>query len=99
MHCYLDDMCYGLLTIKDNCTISYGVYFACHGKGQKHLPITIEEGAYVGMRASIISKNNSGNGVVIGKNAVVGACTLVNKNIPDNATAIGIPCRIIQNEE
>lgn len=98
MRCYLDDMCYDLLTVKDNCTISYGVYFACHGKNQKHLPITIEEGAYVGMRASIISKNSTGEGVVIGKNAVVGACTLVNKNVPDNATAVGIPCRIIENE-
>ena len=27
MRCYLDDMCYDLLTIKDNCTISYGVFF------------------------------------------------------------------------
>ena len=57
MRCYLDDMCYDLLRIGDNVTISYGVYFACHGKGQEHLPITIDDGAYIGMRASIISKN------------------------------------------
>lgn len=58
MKCYLDDMCYDLLTIGNNVTISYGVYFACHGKNQGHYPITIEDGAYVGMRANIISKNN-----------------------------------------
>lgn len=57
MKCYLDDMCYNLLTIGNNVTISYGVFFACHGKNQEHLPITVDEGAYIGMRASIISKN------------------------------------------
>ena len=36
------------------------------------------------------------NGVTIGENAVVGACTLVNKDIPDGATAVGVPCRIIE---
>lgn len=57
MKCYLDDMCYDLITIGNNVTISYGVYFACHGKGQGHYPITIEDGVYIGMRASLISKN------------------------------------------
>lgn len=55
--CYLDDMCYNLLTIGNDVIISYGVYFACHGKGQEHLPITVDDGAYIGMRASIISRN------------------------------------------
>ena len=40
MKCYLDDMCYDLLEIGNNVTISYGVYFACHGKGQGFSPIT-----------------------------------------------------------
>lgn len=57
MRCYLDDMCYDMVEIEDNVTISYGVYFACHGKNQEHLPITIMKGAYIGMRATIISKN------------------------------------------
>lgn len=60
MKCYLEDMCYDLLTIGNNMTISYGVYFTCHGKNQGHYPITVEDGAYVGMRANIISKNSSG---------------------------------------
>ncbi len=100
MRCYLDDMCYDLLTIGDNVIISYGVYFACHGRNQGHYPITVEDGAYVGMRASIISKNTSGGeiteGVTIGKHAVVGACTLVNQNVPENAIAVGVPCKIIE---
>ncbi len=103
MRCYLDDMCYDLLTIGNNVTISYGVFFACHGRNQKHLPITIQDNAYIGMRANIISKNSSTSesvidklGVTVGEHAVVGACTLVNKNVPAYATAVGVPCRIIK---
>ena len=62
MHCYLDDLCYDLMTIGSNVTISYGVYFACHGRKQGHYPITIQDGAYIGMRASIISKTYGGGG-------------------------------------
>lgn len=100
MKCYLDDMCYDLLKIGSNVTISYGVYFACHGKNQGHYPIMIDEGAYVGMRASIISKNvkNCGGGVHIYPNAIVGACALVNQDVPEGATAVGIPCRIIESQ-
>ncbi len=94
MRCYLDDMCYKLLTIGNNVTISYGVYFACHGKNQDHLPITIEDNVYVGMRASIISKSTIGGGIVLHSNCIIGACTLVNKTVPSNTTAVGIPCKI-----
>lgn len=34
MKCYLDDVCYDLMNIGNNVTISYGVYFACHGKNR-----------------------------------------------------------------
>ncbi|MBR3933197.1 MAG: acyltransferase [Clostridia bacterium] len=97
MRCYLDDMCHKELIIGNNVTISYGVFFACHGKGQKHLPIVIKDGAYIGMRANLISHNsNPEEGITVGEGAVIGACTLVNKNIPDGATAYGVPCKIKQ---
>lgn len=38
-------------------------------------------------------------GVIIGENAIVGACTLVNKDVPDGATAVGVPCRIVLREK
>ena len=102
MHCYLDDLCYDKLTTGNNVTISYGTYFACHGRHQDHYPITIKDGTYIGMKASIISKNVEGDdtpeGVVIGNNAIIGACALVNCNVPDGATAVGVPCRIIKKE-
>ena len=94
MRCYLDDLCYDKIEIGNNVTVSYGVYFACHGHKQDHCKVIIKDGAYIGMRASIIAKND----VIIGENAMVGACSLVNKSIPDNCTAVGIPCRIVQKE-
>ena len=100
MHSYMDDVCAECIRIGDNVTISYGVYFACHGKNQIHLPIIIENGAYIGMRAAVISKNRKEGekGVIIGKDAIVGACSLVNCHIPEKATAVGIPCRILEKQ-
>lgn len=101
MRCYLDDMCYDLLSIGANCIISYGVFFACHGRNQEHLPISVEDGAYIGMRSSVISKNadKSIRGVTIGRNAVVGACSLVNRDVPSGATVVGAPCHIVSKRE
>lgn len=93
MKCYLDDLCYDKITIEDNVVISYGVYFSCHGRKQAHTTIIIKKGAYIGMRANIISGKN---GVIIGENAIIGTGSLVNKNVPDNVTAVGVPIRILE---
>ena len=37
-------------------------------------------------------------GVTIGENATVGACSFVNKNIPDNAVAFGTPVKIAETK-
>ena len=91
MRCYLDDMCYDKILIEDGVTISYGVYFACHGRKQDHHSIILRKNSYIGMRASIIAKDD----IEIGENAIVGACSLVNKSVPANAVSVGIPNRII----
>lgn len=98
MRCYLDDLSYKYMSIGNNCTISYGVFFACHGRKQANRPITICDGVYIGMRSNIISKGESIDGITIGCNAVIGAATLVNKSIPEGATAVGVPCRIIKEK-
>ena len=96
MRCYLDDLEPHMLSIEDNVVISYGVFFACHGRHQTHMPITIKQGAYIGMRANILSGKT---GITIGEKAVVGAGTLVNRDVPAGATAVGVPCRIIEKAE
>ena len=95
MHCYLDDLCYDKMEIGKKVIISYGVYFACHGRKQGHNRITIKDGAYIGMRASIVAPKGD---VEIGEKAIIGAMTLVNKSVPAGATAVGVPCRIIEKK-
>ena len=96
MKCYMDDVDPAMTTIEDNVTISYGTYFAVHGLDQAHTPIRIEEQAYIGMRCTILSGRN---GVVIGRRAVIGAGSLVNRSVPDDAVAAGCPIRIIKRHE
>ena len=91
MKCYMDDVAVNMTVIEDNVTISYGCYFACHGKGQTHTPILIKEGAYIGMRCNILSGRK---GITIGENSILGAGSLVNKNVPEDTIAIGIPIKI-----
>jgi len=93
MKCYFDDLCVDRIVIGNNVTISYGVYFACHGRKQGHNKIIIKDGAYIGMRTSITARAD----ITIGENAVIGASSLVNKSIPDEVTAVGVPCKVISN--
>lgn len=91
MKCYFDDLCVDKMEIGNNVIISYGVYFACHGRKQGHNRVVIRDGAYIGMRTSITARND----IEIGKGAVIGAMALVNKSIPAGKTAVGVPCRVI----
>ena len=84
------------MEIGKNVTISYGVYFACHGRKQEHNRIVIRDRAYIGMRASVVAPKGD---VVIGEKAIVGAQTLVNKSIPAGRVAVGVPCRIIEKKD
>lgn len=92
MKCYLDDLEPKNTIIEDNVTISYGCYFALHGIGQSHSYIHLKKGSYIGMRATIISGTE---GICIGKNSIIGAASLVNKSIPDNVVAVGVPASIL----
>jgi len=94
MKCYLDDVVPENLIIEDNVTISYGCYFACHGKGQSRTKIIIRKGAYIGMRVNIISGKK---GIIIGKNSIIGAGSLVNKSVKENDIVAGVPIKSIKN--
>ncbi len=94
MKCYMDDVDPSKTVIEDNVTISYGTYFACHGKGQGHTSIWIKKRAYIGMRCNILSGKE---GISIGECSIVGAGSLVNRDIPSNTTAVGVPIKILGN--
>jgi acetyltransferase-like isoleucine patch superfamily enzyme len=92
MRCYLDDTDPAKTVVEDNVGISYGCYFACHGKGQERTQIIIREGTYIGTRAIVISGKT---GVVIGRNCIVSAGALVHQSIPDGYIAAAVPARMM----
>ena len=52
-------------------------------------PVTLKKGCRIGSHSVVMP------GVTIGENAIVGALSFVNKDIPDNRTAFGVPVKII----
>ena len=38
-------------------------------------------------------------GVTVGENSIVGACSLVNQDVPDNVIAVGVPTKVIKKIE
>ena len=59
-------------------------------KAQFNLPIVIEKNVWIGAGAIILP------GVTIGENSVIGAGSIVTKNIPKNVLAYGSPCKVIR---
>jgi len=55
-----------------------------------NLPIEIKKNAFIGAHTTILK------GVIIGENAIVGACSLIAKDIPSNEIWAGNPARLIK---
>jgi len=97
-------ICEGV-TIGDNVFIGHGVTFindaypratTAKGKLQDEKDWTVEptrvrSGASIGSGATILSR------VVIGENALVGAGSVVTRDVPDNAIVAGNPARLLRS--
>lgn len=55
----------------------------------KVVPVNIGQHVFIGMNSIILK------GVTIGDNAIIGAGSVVTKDIPANCVAAGVPCRVI----
>ena len=88
------------ITIEDDAAISAQVSFVTHADvGDRPLkqrfpreqgPITVRRGAWLGANSVVL------HSVTIGQYAVVGAMSLVNKDIPANSMSFGIPCKVVE---
>lgn len=95
--------CIKEIIIEDNVLISDRVFVSDHIHEYKniHKPIInqqliekgtvrIKKGAFIGINAVIMP------GVTVGKNSVIGASSLVNKDVPDYSVVVGNPAKIIK---
>ncbi|MDD3369693.1 MAG: sugar O-acetyltransferase [Lachnospiraceae bacterium] len=88
------------VNIGANAFIVPGVCLSCAGHsldaGQRAMaistsePITLEDDVWIGANTVVCG------GVTIGKGSVIGAGSVVNKDIPAGVVAAGVPCRVIR---
>lgn len=79
--------------IGDDCTLYHGVTLGgtSWNKGKRHP--TLESGVVIGAGAKVLGP------ITVAKNAKIGSNAVVVKDVPENATAIGIPARILEEEK
>ena len=97
-HCVMLDV--GKITIGDNVMFgpNVGIYTAGHpihpesrnSAFEYGIPVTIGDNVWIGGSCCVLP------GVKIGNNVVIGAGSVVTKDIPDNVCAAGNPCRVIR---
>jgi serine O-acetyltransferase len=75
--------------IGENCNISHGITIGYTSRGKRKGYPRLGDNIYIGP-GSVITGN-----INIGKNAAIGANSVVIEDLPENAVAVGIPARII----
>ncbi|MBS6007670.1 MAG: serine O-acetyltransferase [Clostridium baratii] len=75
--------------VGDNVTIYHGVTLGGTGKDKGKRHPTVKDNVIIGAGAKVLGP------ITIGNNVKVGANSVVLKDVPDNATAVGIPAKII----
>ena len=89
-------MARGGITIEDEVQIAANVQLISnnHDEYDRQVltckPVRIKKGAWIGAGASILP------GVCVGKHAIVGAGSVVTKDVPDYAVAVGNPAKVIK---
>jgi len=53
--------------------------------------VTLKQGCKIGSHSTVLP------GVTVGMNSIIGAHSLVNKDIPDNVIAFGVPIKVIRS--
>lgn len=90
-----------LITIGNDCFITANCQFITHDGGTLILrkevpdleitaPITIGNDVYIGLNTTILA------GTKVGNRCIIGACSLLKGDYPDNSVIAGVPARVIK---
>ena len=79
--------------IGDDCTLYHGVTLGGTSWNKGKRPPTLEQGVVIGAGAKILGP------ITIGAQAKIGSNAVVVKDVPANATAVGIPARILDESK
>lgn len=93
-----------MITIEDSVSIASGSRLLCHQRdfsdycvgddymklGYTVKPIHLKKGCLIGMESFVMP------GVTVGEGAVVGAGSLVSKDVPDWCVAVGRPAKVVR---
>lgn len=98
LHCEIDNAYPEYVYIEDNVSLAGNNIIIAHSNPFSQFqnvlesgvsPVIIKEGAWIADGAIIL------RGVTIGRNAIVSAGTVVDKDVPDNSLAKGNPMKIV----
>lgn len=94
-----------LIEFGNDVTVSFDVAFVTHDAGTRVLrnlattdkeketviykKIKIGNNCFIGCRTTVLP------GVTIGDNVIIGAGSVVNRDIPSNSVAAGVPCKVL----
>ncbi|WP_297517224.1 serine acetyltransferase [Flavobacterium sp.] len=78
--------------IGNNCNISQGVTIGVSGLGVKRGVPIIGNNVYIGANAVIAGK------ISISDNSLIGACSLVSSDVPENGVVVGVPAILVSNK-
>ena len=93
-----------MITLEDNVSIASGARLLCHQRdfsdfcvgddymqlGYTIKPIVLKKGCLIGMESFVMP------GVTVGEGAIVGAGSMVTKDIPAWTVAVGRPAKVVR---
>ena len=83
---------HGDAVIGNDCCLSQGVTIGISGRGSRRGVPTLGNRVYVGVNAVIVGP------ITVGDGSLIGANSLVNRDVPPNCTVVGVPSIVVSQQ-
>ena len=80
----------GLVVVTSNHRQHIGQFLQGNNEDNEYKDIIVEEDVWIGINVTLLA------GAHIGRGAIIGACSVVTKDIPPYAVAVGNPAKVIK---